>query len=217
MADIKDISMLFNEVESESKIREIIFSNEDTKYAVDKLVEEIAMQVRSGEDLDIIQKQHDNTLHNDTFWKFINEKVLSELEPYYDTEFIRKMDTERKYELINTVFVNILLQTEELDELTNLTHLTKEDLFIFISLINTVNDLVIVNRLTKSYFLKECENLFGFNSNDSDFLWHLFDANRNELTNIHLLRNINSINNIEKNIDMIFKTFKSLIDKEDGK
>lgn len=201
-----DISKILNQTIDRIVIE---FPDKESNSYFDSMINNLIHAVRDGIDLDLIIRELKKTYKEDVFWEAVKKVVNINMLPYIQSEFIRKMQPDIKYSFLREIIENQIL---ELDYSNNIIQrlnntVTAKQISTGIRIINLLEDLIVVKRLSRSRFISDVSYLFGFEENDVIFLWDILYKNKQELTNRYIIK---QIANLQDDIDYI----KEYIDKE---
>lgn len=192
---------------SESEIYKIIHSE---KADFNKGLRELSDRVKSGERIaDVIAGIQENA-PSDLFVKIIEDELRDNTISFIESEYIRKLDIPNFKKSIQYALDNIIINKESEQEVAEQLHIDRTQFGYFVKFMNTANDLIIIKRFTKNNFSTAMYDLFRLETQKIEYIWELFEQNKDSLVTSALLSAITSIRKANNNLDFLNELLSSL-------
>ena len=143
---------------------------------------------------------------NNKFIEWLHEYTNSILEPYNETEFIRKLDDRMFKDMSKYCFENLILRDtgnyafDEEEE-------TKERLIILRKVLYTFIDMMIVNNFSYEKSVLNIEKTFGLNESHCKVWWEFVSLNEEKLWRIMLMK---KYSRIESKLDYVIDEIEKI-------
>ena len=89
-------------------------------------------------------------------------------------------------------------------------HIDRTQFGYLVKFMNTANDLIIIKRFTKNNFSIAMFDLFRLETEKVDYIWEMFEQNKDSLVTASLLSVITSIRRTNNNIDFLNELLSNL-------
>lgn len=192
---------------SEPEIRQVLHVE---RAEFNKGLRELSDRVKSGEDIDEVIAGIQESVPSRLFLKIVEEELREDTISFVESEYIRKLDMSKFKEFIKYALDNIILSKESEMEVANHLHIDRAQFGYLVKFMNTVNDLIIIKRFTKNNFTKAMFDLFRLKTEEVDYIWEVFEQNKNSLVTAALLSAITSIRRANINIDFLNELLSNL-------
>lgn len=192
---------------SESEIYQVLHS-ERTEF--NKGLRELSDRVKSGESIDEVIASIQDSVPSTLFLEIVKEELQESTISFIESEYMRKLDMPNFKESIEYALDNIIINKEFEREVAEHLRIDGTQLGYFAKFMNTANDLIIIKRFTKNNFSVAMYNLFRLEIEKIEFIWELFQQNKDSLITSALLSAITSIRRANNNIDFLNKLLSDL-------
>ena len=175
-------------------------SKNDTEQFADLLKQFVNMvpqelkKLDNPEELWSAFEQLDDIDSNNKFIEWIHEYADSVLEPYKETEFIRKLDDRMFKDMSKYCFENLILKdtgNHAFDEKEE----TKERLVILRKVLYTFIDMIIVSNYSDKKAILNMKKIFGLDEKHCKIWWEYISVNEEKLWRIMLMKKYSRIEN----------------------
>lgn len=192
--DIKDKNL--NEIITEKPDSIILkLSSSEARRAFEIFLNLIADEYRVYSNMNYVIECLKKKYDNGEFWARLVHIIELSSKPYILTEFIRNMPSETKYNFFREIIENQILEVDAPENIIKRLNIAidEEKIIIAVNMFNTLEDLVIVKRFSRSIFVGKVHSLFGLNEEDAIFLWSIITKNKTEFTNRYIINNLSNV------------------------
>lgn len=181
----------------------IKLQDSESKECFENTLVSIIDAVKSDIDLDLIINELKTIYNEENFWGYLRKIVDSRVIPYRQSEFIRKMPVDIKYNFFREVFENQFLEVDTIENIVQRLNYTVEEkqIHICVNIISVLEHLIVVRRLSRIRFIAEVREYFGFDESDIIFLWDILFKNKQELTNRYIVNSLMEMQELIDNLD----------------
>lgn len=180
---------------SEQEIFEVLDKNNDY---FEKEIDRICRRIRKENNHQEVLKDIKATIKNKNFYDIIEKEINYILAPFNECEFIRRMDYDKFKDLVDYSIDNIIINVEEKKEICKKQELSSIECDYLAKFMNTITDLIFVQRRTKKYFISGVECLFSLGKEKNEYIWNTFIGKKNIIKESIIFDVSNDVQNVKK-------------------
>lgn len=196
---IKKIS----EEQSEKEITTLLLKDNNAKQQIS----ELENKIKDGESKEELFNVLINNCKNEKLSNSIIRIINSNIKPYEEMSFFRDIDLNEFKKIIDYMIKNTLICSESKEVILKTLSIDNKNFTYALRLLSTVNDYVIIKRFVEERFKNALYDMFRFANEKSNYLWEVFNNNRQDLTNVSILNNISLCLQISDNFATISQNF----------
>ncbi len=204
---IKKIS----EEQSEKEITTLLLKDNNAKQQIS----ELENKIKDGESKEELFNVLINNCKNEKLSNSIIRIINSNIKPYEEMSFFRDIDLNEFKKIIDYMIKNTLICSESKEVILKTLSIDNKNFTYALRLLSTVNDYVIIKRFVEERFKNALYDMFRFANEKSNYLWEVFNNNRQDLTNVSILNNISLCRKISDNFATLVKIFSEISDTEE--
>ena len=204
---IKKIS----EEQSEKEITTLLLKDNNAKQQIS----ELENKIKDGESKEELFNVLINNCKNEKLSNSIIRIINSNIKPYEEMSFFRDIDLNEFKKIIDYMIKNTLIHSESKEVILKKLSIDNKNFTYALRLLSTVNDYVIIKRFVEERFKNALYDMFRFANEKSNYLWEVFNNNRQDLTNVSILNNISLCRKISDNFATLVKIFSEISDTEE--
>ena len=186
-------------------------SDSDAKEQILELTNKIKDNESKEKVFKMVVDECENDKISDAIIRIINQNI----KPYEEMSYFRELDLSKFKSIIEYMFDNTLITTESKDIIIEKTNLDENNFKYALRLLNTVNSYIVLKRFTQNRFKTAIYDLFRFGKDKIDFLWELFNHNKQTLVTIAILNNISLCRDISDDLANLLKVFTEFSNEDD--
>ena len=171
-----------------------------------KGIRELSDRVKSGEDITEVIA----SIQGSVLLKIVEEELRDDTISFVESEYIRRLDMPKFKEFIKYALDNIIICKESEGEVAQYLHIDRTQFGYLVKFMNTANDLIIIKRFTKNNFSIVMFDLFRLEAEKVEYIWKIFEQNKDSLVTASLLSVITSIRRTNNNIDFLNELLSNL-------
>ena len=175
-----------------------------------KGIRELSDRVKSGEDITEVIASIQGSVQSALLLKIVEEELRDDTISFVESEYIRRLDMPKFKEFIKYALDNIIICKESEGEVAQYLHIDRTQFGYLVKFMNTANDLIIIKRFTKNNFSIVMFDLFRLEAEKVEYIWKLFEQNKDSLVTASLLSVITSIRRTNNNIDFLNELLSNL-------
>lgn len=206
---------LLNTDMSKEEIKQVINEN-NLNDSVENEINNLANLIKNGENKSKVFNNIKENVFVDSFCSLICDRISSKILPYEETTFIRLMSQQEYENMIAYAFNNMILTRKPQKVLLKELKLEVNQVICLIKFLNTITEIVIVNRDSIELFQDQMLQLFGFTDQEKNqFIWNLYDNHRKELNEIVIIDNSIRCKEIKQDTEFLISIFKNIFNENE--
>ena len=145
---------------------------------------------------------------------FIIGTLSRNLRPFEETRFIRELDNDSFTAKSLFIIDNTMLVQESVDNINSGVMLNEEEVDIYLTMLNTVCNWIIIKRHSYSRFLQEAKEMFRFSDEKIRILWDILNEKKQDIKETLILDSISLTRDIRRDMDRLLGMFARIADSE---
>ena len=145
---------------------------------------------------------------------FIIGTLSRNLRPFEETRFIRELDNDSFTAKSLFIIDNTMLVQESVDNINSGVMLNEEEVDIYLTMLNTVCNWIIIKRHSYSRFLQEAKEMFRFSDEKISILWDILNEKKQDIKETLILDSISLTRDIRRDMDRLLGMFARIADSE---
>ena len=145
---------------------------------------------------------------------FIIGTLSRNLRPFEETRFIRELDNDSFTAKSLFIIDNTMLVQESVDNINSGVMLNEEEVDIYLTMLNTVCNWIIIKRHSYSRFLQEAKEMFRFSDEKIRILWDILNEKKQDIKETLILDSISLTRDIRRDMDRLLGMFSRIADSE---
>lgn len=197
------INTMIIDTMSKEEVHQIIENNKKDFF---EEIRELTELIKDGKDKESI-------IHNITksckkeLADVIVRTIDRNLRPFEETSFIREMDDSLFTSRLDYCINNIILIQETDETVCSETGLDEKEIDIFITMLNTVCNWIVLKRHSNTRFSEENKEVFRFSDEKTRILWNSIYENRKDLKEAFEMENLSVSREIKRDLDRVLDVF----------
>lgn len=188
-------------------------SKEEVHQIIENNKKEFFEEIRELTELIKDGKDKESIIHNITksckkeLADVIVRTIDRNLRPFEETSFIREMDDSLFTSRLNYCINNIILIQETDEIVCSETGLDEKEIDIFITMLNTACNWIVLKRHSNTRFSEENKEVFRFSDEKTRILWNSVYENRKDLKEAFEMENLSVSREIKRDLDRVLDVF----------
>lgn len=145
------------------------------------IMEKLCEGAKAGIDLDSILAKIDENYNRRLFWAVALDDAKKKGKLYLQCGSLRKMDTEKRTSLWETLFTQRRLEKEDMSALVNMFEVDSECIDAGMSILKEAKEYIMDKGSSKEQLALIFEKFFGLDNDSSDTVWRLFVGVKNDI------------------------------------
>lgn len=197
----------------EREINEYLGSKEHEKDYKNEILT-LSDRVKNGESIDQVCSEVRKNIKNEILLEIIFSDLNVSLQPFEETEFLRNIDFNHFEDYSKFIFNNTILRLSSVKQIQSMIDISIDELKCVVKFLNHSKLLIIIKRYSKELFIETIYEMFRLDRKCAEFIWQLFDNNRDELVVSVMMDSSELLKSIKGSVSMILEIFKDIIEEE---